>query len=119
MNEQIYAIEGGVNYAKKKFGVNLNGYLTNWKDKPFPYGVAVPDPNDPTEFIRININGMDAVHIGGEVDVAYKINKKLSAELMFSLGNWYWNSSKTVFIPQYDSLEFTFDAKGVHVGDAA
>ena len=38
---------------------------------------------------------------------------------MFSLGNWYWNSSKTVFIPQYDSLEFTFDAKGVHVGDAA
>lgn len=24
-----------------------------------------------------------------------------------------------MFIPQYDSLEFTFDAKGVHVGDAA
>jgi iron complex outermembrane receptor protein len=24
-----------------------------------------------------------------------------------------------VIIPQYDSLEFTFDAKGVHVGDAA
>jgi hypothetical protein len=38
---------------------------------------------------------------------------------MLSIGQWYWNSSKTVFIPQYDSLEFSFDAKGVHVGDAA
>ena len=119
VNEQIYALEGGLNFAKKKFGFNVNGYLTNWKNKPFPYGVPVPDPNDPTESIRININGMDAIHIGGEIDVAYNITKKLSAEFMFSIGNWYWNSSKTVFIPQYDSLEFTFDAKGVHVGDAA
>ena len=38
---------------------------------------------------------------------------------MFSMGDWFWNSSKTIVIPQYDSLEYTFDAKGVHVGDAA
>ena len=37
----------------------------------------------------------------------------------FSFGNWIWNSSKTVIIPQYDSLNISFDAKGVHVGDAA
>ena len=119
VNEKIYAAEGGLNYALKNFGINFNAYFTNWKNKPFPYGVQVPDPQDPTEFIRININGMDAVHMGGEVDIAYNFSKKLSAELMFSLGNWYWNSSKTIFIPQYDSLEFSFDAKGVHVGDAA
>ncbi len=119
LNEQILAAEGGYNYANKIFGVNLNAYATNWKNKPFPYGVAVPDPNDPTEFIRVNINGMDAVHLGGEIDVAYKVSKKISTELMFSYGNWFWNSSKTIFIPQYDSLEFSFDARGVHVGDAA
>jgi hypothetical protein len=118
-NEQILALEGGYNYASKKFGVNVNAYATNWRNKPFPFGVKVPDPQDPTEFIRININGMNAVHLGGEIDIAYKINDKLSLELMFSLGNWFWNSSKTVIVPQYDSLEFTFDAKGVHVGDAA
>jgi hypothetical protein len=118
-NEQILALEGGYNFASKKFGVNVNAYATNWKNKPMPFGVSVPDPQDPTEFIRININGMNAVHLGGEIDFAYKINDKLSAELMFSLGNWFWNSSKTVIVPQYDSLEFTFDAKGVHVGDAA
>lgn len=118
-NEQIIALEVGYNYAGKKFGVNVNAYATNWKNKPFPYGIQVPDPQDPTEFIRININGMDAVHLGGEIDIAYKINKKLSVELMFSYGDWFWNSSKTVVIPQYDSLEISFDAKGVHVGDAA
>jgi hypothetical protein len=119
VNEKILAIEGGYNYANKVFGVNFNAYATNWKNKPMPFGVQVPDPQDPTEFIRININGMDAVHLGGEIDIAYKINKKLSSEIMFSYGDWFWNSSETVFIPQYDSLEYTFDAKGVHVGDAA
>lgn len=118
-NEIIYAAEGGYHYTNKHFGINYNAYFTNWKNKPFPYGVAVPDPNDPTEFIRVNINGMDAIHMGQEVDIAWEINSKLTFEFMFSIGNWIWNSSKTVFIPQYDSLEFTFDAKGVHVGDAA
>jgi len=119
MNEKILASEGGVNYANKNFGINFNAYATNWKNKPFPYGVAVPDPNDPTESIRVNINGMDAVHMGGEVDFAYNISKKVTADMMFSFGNWIWNSSKTVIIPQYDSLNISFDAKGVHVGDAA
>jgi iron complex outermembrane recepter protein len=118
-NEQILAFELGYNYANEEFGVNINTYRTNWRNKPVPYGVQVPDPQDPTEFIRININGMDAIHMGGEIDFAYKINDKLSAELMFSYGDWFWNSSKTVIVPQYDSLEVTFDAKGVHVGDAA
>jgi iron complex outermembrane recepter protein len=119
VNEKILSAEGGYNYAKEKFGFNINAYATNWKNKPFPYGVPVPDPNDPTESIRVNINGLDAVHLGGEFDAAFKINKKLSGDVMVSIGQWYWNSSKTVIIPQYDSLEFTFDAKGVHVGDAA
>jgi hypothetical protein len=118
-NEKILAIEQGFSYASRTFGVNINAYVTNWKNKPFPYGVQVPDPNDPTEFIRVNINGMDAIHMGGEIDIAWEIHKKVSTEFMFSMGDWYWNSSKTIVIPQYDSLEYTFNAEGVGVGDAA
>ena len=118
-NEKIAAFEGGFNFANKTFGVNLNGYFTNWKNKPFPYGVAVPDPNDPSESIYVNINGMDAIHYGGEVDFAWKITSKISGDVMFSIGDWTWNSSETVVIPQYGSLSYTFNAKGVHVGDAA
>ncbi len=118
VNEKIQAIEAGYSFANKKYGININGYFTNWKNKPFPFGVAVPDPTDPTESIRLNVNGMDAIHYGGELDFGYKINNKHSLEFLFSMGNWTWNSSETVEVPQYNT-SFTFDAKGVHVGDAA
>jgi hypothetical protein len=117
-NEIIQAVEVGYNFANTRFGVNVNGYFTNWQNKPFPFGVSVPDPNDPTVNVYVNLNGMDAIHIGGEIDMAYKFNKKLSAELMFSYGDWTWNSTETIYIPDLD-YSFEFDAKGVHVGDAA
>jgi iron complex outermembrane recepter protein len=119
LNEKILAVEAGYNYASNRFGVNVNGYATNWQNKPFPFGVSVPDPNDPTANVYVNINGMDAIHLGAEVDLAYKLSKKVSAEFMFSYGDWTWNSTQTITIPDLNNYTFTFDAKGVHVGDAA
>lgn len=116
-NEVIQAIELGWNYASNRFGININGYATNWKNKPFPNGVAVTDPDDPASTIRVNINGMDAIHYGGEIDIAYKINPKLNAEVMMSIGDWRWNSTNTITLPQY-GVSYDFDARGVHVGDA-
>lgn len=119
LNEKILAAELGYNFANKRFGVNVNGYATNWKNKPFPFGVAVPDPQDPTSTVYVNINGMDAIHYGGEVDLAYNISKKLSAEVMLSVGDWTWNSTDSITIPDLNNYTFKFDARGVHVGDAA
>ena len=76
----------------------------------------VPNPLDPTEFVRANINGMDALHMGLEVDVAWNIHKSLVIEGMASVGDWTWQSSETVDVL---GTKFIFDAKGVHVGDAA
>lgn len=119
LNEKILAAEAGYNYSNKRFGMNINGYITNWQNKPFPFGVAIPDPNDPSSTIYVNINGMDALHMGGEVDLAYDLTKKISAEVMFSYGDWRWNSTEKIVIPDLNFYTFTFDAKGVHVGDAA
>lgn len=116
-NEIIQAIELGYNFRSKKVAFSVNGYFTNWKNKPFPNGLAVPNPLDPMETIRVNVQGMDAIHMGVEVDGVWKIIKQLSVEGSVSLGNWKWNSSKTVVIPAYD-YEVTFDTKGVHVGDS-
>lgn len=116
-NEIIQAVELGYSYGSKKFAINVNAYATNWKNKPFPNGVAVPDPLDPQSTIRINITGMDAIHYGLEVDGVYNITKKIAAEISLSYGDWRWNSSKTIELPAYN-YEITFDAKGVHVGDA-
>lgn len=116
LNEKIYAIEAGYGYRSKKVSMNVNGYYTYWENKPFPYGVSVPNPLDPTEFVRANVNGMDALHMGGEVDIAYDITKQLTVEGMVSIGDWTWQSSEIVDVL---GTKFEFDARGVHVGDAA
>ena len=116
LNENIYAFELGYGFRSKKLSVNVNGYYTYWQNKPFPYGVSIPDPNDPLEFITANVNGMDALHMGAEVDASFRITKKISVEGMISYGDWTWQSSETVDVL---GTEFEFDARGVHVGDAA
>lgn len=116
VNERIYAFELGYGFRHKKVAVNANGYYTMWENKPFPFGVNVPDPNDPGSFIRANVNGMDALHVGAEVDVAWNIIKGLTLEGMASYGDWTWQSSETIDVV---GTKFEFDAKGVHVGDAA
>lgn len=116
LNEKIYAVELGYGFRSKKISINTNGYFTMWENKPFPFGVAVPDPEDPGTFIRANVNGMDALHMGVEMDIAYNILKNLTVEGMASVGDWTWQSAETVDVV---GTEFTFDAKGVHVGDAA
>lgn len=116
-NEIITAVELGYNISHKKFGINVNAYATNWKNKPFPNGLAVPDPQDPMSTIRVNVQGMDAIHLGVEIDGVYSITKKLSFEAAISYGDWRWNSSQTVELPAYNTT-VSFDAKGVHVGDA-
>ena len=116
LNEKIYATEVGYGYRSKKFSMNINTYFTMWENKPFPYGVSVPDPQDPTVFVRANVNGMDALHVGGEMDFVYYITPKLNIEGMVSYGDWTWQSAETINVL---GTEFTFDAKDVHVGDAA
>lgn len=116
LNEVIYAFELGYGFRSKKWSVNANGYLTYWENKPFPFGVSVPNPLDPTEFVRANVNGMDALHMGAELDAAWNVTKDLTIEGMVSIGDWTWQSSETIDVL---GTQFTFDAKGVHVGDAA
>ena len=116
VNERIYAFEAGYGFRHKKVSVNANGYYTMWENKPFPFGVAVPDPDDPTTFIRANVNGMDALHMGVEVDVAWNILRSLTLEGMASYGDWTWQSTEVINVL---GKEFEFDARGVHVGDAA
>lgn len=117
VNEKIIAFEAGYGYSSKKFSGNLNAYYTRWENRPLPFGLTITDPNDPTEQIAVNVPGMDALHMGVEVDFAYRITKDLAFEGMISYGDWTWQSVETVYIPGGDSV--TFDAVGVHVGNSA
>lgn len=116
VNEKIIATELGYGYRSKKLSMNVNGYFTMWENRPLPFGLSIPDPLDPTEFISVNVPGMDALHMGIETDVSYVIAKRLTLEGMVSVGDWKWASAEDIEI--YDDT-ISFDARGVHVGDAA
>ena len=116
VNEKIIATELGYGYRSKKLSMNVNGYFTMWENRPLPFGLSIPDPLDPTEFISVNVPGMDALHMGIETDISYVIAKRLTLEGMVSVGDWRWASAEDIEI--YDDT-ISFDARGVHVGDAA
>ena len=116
-NEEVSAIELGHSYNSPRFSTNLNLYHTQWKNKP-QSGSTIVD-GDP---VKYNINGINALHQGIEIDASFKISRDLTIQVLSSIGNWRWTSGDT--IRSYDDnnnllgVDY-FDATGVHVGDAA
>jgi outer membrane receptor protein involved in Fe transport len=118
-NQKVYAIEGGYGYHHQKFAANLNLYYTLWKNKP---PLTTPTVVTPDGTFSYNINGLDAVHKGVEVDFFYKILKDLEFEGLVSIGDWKTISGTTVYITDNNNntvATVDFSAKNVHVGDAA
>ena len=119
-------MEFGYSYTSKKFSANVNTYYTKWENKPTnQVRGKYEDPVSGTEgYTYGDIPGMDALHIGIELDFIYKILRNLDFQGLFSLGNWEWDK-KIENLQMYftDNNEpankLSFDATGIHVGDAA
>ncbi len=118
-NEYIKAVELGYSFNTRAFSINTNAYYTVWENKP---GRPVSYPINDDEMGYGNIQGMDAKHMGVELDFAYRILNNLKLEGLMSIGDWRWTSADSVRL--YDDnnqlvrTEY-FNADGVHVGDAA
>ena len=120
-NEKVQAFELGYSFYQPRFTLNINSYLTTWKNKPADRGMTFIDPETGDQR-RANINDMNALHKGIEFEFAYRIFDNLMFESLLSIGDWKWTSADTARI--YDDngqLVETrpFDAKGLYVGDAA
>ena len=135
-NELIKSMELGYNYNSPRFSFYLNSYLTYWYNnptntvrseytlKPGETGYS-GDPQKDQIQVYADIPGLDAIHKGIELDFVYKISHQVELQGLLSLGDWKWNS-------KIDSLQFynqdnnqpvdkviSFDARGIHVGNAA
>ena len=73
-NQKVYSVELGYGYKSKKFSSNVNGYYTLWRNKP-PQSTFTTLDGD-----SYNINGLDALHKGIELDFIYKILPNLDFE---------------------------------------
>ncbi len=118
-NEKVKAVELGYSYHTKLFSANLNTYYTAWENRPVDYASKVTIDG---EEYSVNINGMDALHKGVELDFAFSPTDDITIQGLVSLGDWKWNSADSARI--YDNNQnllktIFFDAKGVHVGNSA
>lgn len=127
-NEVITAVELGYNFRSATFSANVNGYYTLWDNKPVQntQSALIPDPvtgevDEDSDRIPYNIAGISAAHRGIEIDFAYQPSKKISIEGLASIGDWIWTSGGTAYAFFQESIidSLVFDARGVHVGDAA
>ena len=111
--EKIMTFELGYGFSTDKINVALNGYYTKWMDKSLRRTIA----NEPA-----NITGLDAVHMGVELEATYKPVKTLEFKGMFSYGDWKWadDVNYTQF-NEYNEVVGTYHAylKDVHVGNSA
>ncbi len=125
-NEIVKAIEFGYHYASPKFSGNLNTYYTIWENKPTNQvkGKAIDPITGSLEDTYGDIPGMDARHMGVELDFVYKILHNLEFQGLLSLGDWIWDK-KIEGLQMYfketntEANTIDFDATGIHVGDAA
>ncbi|MCX6352555.1 MAG: TonB-dependent receptor [Bacteroidetes bacterium] len=118
-NQFVKAIEMGFGTRYSGVATNLNLYYTDWQNKPLD---VVKSFTTPDGTFYTNINGMNAIHKGVELDFAYSPLPRLKIEGLASIGDWKYNSAKKVYIyDQSDVLRDSvdFSAKNVHVGNAA
>jgi len=119
-NEKVYSAEIGYGFRSNKLSFNINGYYTKWMDKSL---ATTTDINN--ESWRFNVLGLDALHMGVEMDMKYQITDDLTLTGMASVGDWEWVSNGVgngvnMDNKDDDSLEtMTIYSDGLKVGDAA
>ena len=132
VNEKIFSFELGYGFRNPWATANVNLYYTNWLDKTMTTSTTMS--NQETGYI--NMSGVNARHMGAELEVKLKPLHWLEITGMFSYGDWKWNSNATGYY--YNDMEqpiskagevvqagssdhawSTINLKGVRVGGSA
>lgn len=118
--EQVTTVEAGYTFANNMFNVTFNGYYTLWLDRGMaPVRVAATDVS---EEVVYNVEGVNARHMGLELEATYRPSTRFSLKAMGSVGDWIWRDD--VHYTAYNSSQNvagSFEAYigGIHVGDSA
>ena len=88
VNEKIFSAELGYGFRNRMLTANVNLYYTKWMDKTMTTGTDLG-------YTRANINmsGVEATHMGAELDLKFKPFNWMELTGMFSYGDWKWGSN--------------------------
>lgn len=124
VNEKVFSFELGYGYRSSIISANLNAYYTKWGDKTFTQSFSEVDQDTgDRQYYIANILGVDAQHMGVELDFVAKPISKLEVSGFVSLGDWRWlNDIEDVGVFDENQNQVgTVDlyVKDIKVGDAA
>ncbi len=105
-NEKIFSAEVGYGFRSSYLSVNMNAYFTQWYDKTTVRAVDASDPDRGT----LNLSGVDARHMGVEVEAVFRPVKNFEMTGMLSVGDWRWIGEAYGLL--YNKEGLPVDAKG-------
>ncbi len=88
-NEQVASVELGYGFHNEYVNVIVNGYFTEWIDKTMTKSGSLSDPAQTKYYM--NMTGVNARHMGIEVELKAKPVKWMEISAMFSMGDWTWD----------------------------
>ena len=91
VNEKCGTVEIGYEYHSPQFTAVVNGYFTKWLDKTASRVVEMNNGDN----AFFNMSGVNARHMGLEINAVYKPVYWLDINGMVSLGDWIWDSNAT------------------------
>jgi len=109
INEKAFSAELGYGFRSKYIAANLNLYRTNWMDKTLVRAINANSP----ESLVANMEGVNALHQGIEIDFKANPIKNLEFTGMLSIGDWYWQNNATGYL--YNRQGQAVDATGAPV----
>ncbi len=135
VNEKVMSYEVGYGYKSRSFSLLANAYYTRWMDRTTTRG---DEFSDGSGRYYINLQGVDARHMGIEINFNWVPTRWLNIEGMLSWGDWVWDSNASGYfyngqgqplknlsgelasgIGAEDHAFATVNQKGVKVGGSA
>lgn len=92
-NEKVLSAELGYGFRTEEFKLNLNAYYTNWMDKTMSRSGTFTQGPRAGDRYYMALTGVDARHMGIELDFNWRPTRWLDIDGMFSWGDWEWSSN--------------------------
>ena len=138
VNEKIMSYEIGYGFRNPVFSANLNAYYTRWMDKTTTRSGEITSGEHAGDRYFLNMQGVDARHMGVEVNFTYRPTRWFELQGMLSLGDYIWDSNATGYfynqlgqplsdlrgnlasgVMAADHAYATLNQKGIKVGGSA
>ena len=91
-NEKIASVEVGYGFNNRYVNIAANAYFTEWMDKAMTKSSTLE--NQTTYYM--NMTGVNAQHMGIELEIKARPAKWVELSAMLSLGSWKWDSDSVV-----------------------